>query len=453
MARKPTTKKSPFINNSALSTINEGLGFQAGYNTSNLVSGTCLLNFVRSYPMSNNWQLLSDLYFTEGVIQAYIDVPVNDAFRGGIKINSGNLNPDDIQELLNYVNDRQIMTTVQDVAKWCRLYGGGGIVIETDGDPATYLNINKEINKNSTLNFYAADLWELNMINTKEFAFEVPYLDEYDLKTPYNFYGNPLNKSRVLKMLGKIAPSRKRPILRGWGMSAIDSVIAPLTQFAQTQQALLEMINEAKISVFSIPDMANLILSEDGISQLLKTIQDLNLLKSYHNALVIPAESKFEQKELNFAWLNSALDAIYTYLCAAMRIPKNKLLGDSATGFASGQDSLENYNMMLEGIRGEYTRPIKVMLELACKKLFGYIPTDLQIEFPSLRVMTDEEAEIVKNHKTERILKMYDRGIITAPEVLKQANLHNLVPTEVAETPLEDFPVVPEGVHITDYNK
>ena len=289
MARKTGIKKSPFINNSALSVINEGLGFQAGYNTSNLVSGTCLLNFVRSYPMSNNWQLLSDLYFTEGLIQAYIDVPVNDAFRGGIKINSGDLGTDEIQELMNYVQSQEIMTTVQDVAKWCRLYGGGGIIVETDGDPATFLNIDKEITKDSTLNFYAADLWELNMINTKEFAFEVPYLDEYDLKTPYNFYGNPLDKSRVLRVLGKIAPSRKRPILRGWGMSAIDSVIAPLTQFAQTQHALLQMINEAKVSVFSIPDMANLILSEDGINQLLKTIQELNMLKSYHNALVIPA--------------------------------------------------------------------------------------------------------------------------------------------------------------------
>lgn len=452
MARKKATVKgSEFIrNNNAIQAINEGLGFQAGYHTSNLVSGTCLLNFVRAYPMSNNWQLLSDLYFTEGVIQSIVDVPVNDAFSGGIEINSGVLDADEIQELQNYIQGKEVLNTLNTTAKWTRLYGGGAVVIVTDGEPADPLNIKKEITRDSTLEFYAADLWELNMVNNKTFAEEKPYLDEKDLETPFNWYGVPLNKTRAIKVYGKVAPSRKRPILRGWGMSIIDALIAPLTEFATYQHALLEFITEAKISTFYIPGMDQLTLSSDGLAQLTKIITEMNMLKNNKNALVLPVEAKFEQKELAFTWLDSALTAIQDYLCAACRMPHNKLFGDSAKGFASGQDALENYNKMVQGIRIEFEKPLKIMLELICQKLFGFIPNDLQIKWKSLRVMTEEQEEIIKNHQLQRILALHDRGIITSKEVLKQANLNNLTPTEVMEMPTEDFPLPPAHVSIRD---
>jgi hypothetical protein len=290
------------------------------------------------------------------------------------------------------------------------------------------------------------------MINSHRFATEIPYVEEDELSNPYNFYGQNLHRTRVLKVFGDKAPSRLRPILRGWGASVLEPIVAPLSQYGKAQEVLLEYIDEAKISVFSLPDLQAALQGDEGLANVLKTIIDLNKLKNYHNALVLPVEAQFNQKELNFSWIQPAFDAIRTDLAAKIGYPKDKLFCDGASGFSSGRDTLENYNKIVSNVRRKYTSPLIQITKLICKKLFDFIPKGIEITFPSLEALSPEIEETKKDKELSRLLSLYDRGIIPAKEVIKQSNLNNLTPVEIEDYTSDDFPEPPAGMHLSDKN-
>ena len=61
-----------------------------------------------------------------------------------------------IVKIQNYIKENDILEEVKDLAKWTRLYGGGGMVINTTGKSDKPLNVNS-INENTPLSFEAAD--------------------------------------------------------------------------------------------------------------------------------------------------------------------------------------------------------------------------------------------------------------------------------------------------------
>lgn len=56
---------------------------------------TMLFNTPGGAQVTNNRSLLTSIYASHGVIQALINQPVDDAFRGGISISSAQLKPED----------------------------------------------------------------------------------------------------------------------------------------------------------------------------------------------------------------------------------------------------------------------------------------------------------------------------------------------------------------------
>ena len=158
-------KAGPKVKNDN-STIRNGLGDVLGY-TDNANpyseqisdSGTMFKN-LRWYFVSNLRQLLSELYCEIGLIQTIVDVPVDDALRGGVILKSKQLDEDEILKLINSLDRDDDINTVGQAAKWNRLFGGAGVLIMTDQDPMQPLNI-EAINKDTPLEFRAVDMWEL----------------------------------------------------------------------------------------------------------------------------------------------------------------------------------------------------------------------------------------------------------------------------------------------------
>jgi len=131
-------------------------------------------------------------------------------------------------------------------------------------------------------------------------------------------------------------------------------------------------------------------------------------------------------------------------LCAALKIPKNKLFGESAGGFSSGEDALENYNSTVEALREELEPAILDVVELRCQQLFGFMPEDVDIEWQPLRVLTGNEAEDVKVKKQQRIMERFQNGLETAQEAsieLKKEGLLS-VDTEVLRGERDVDPIV-----------
>jgi len=429
------------INNSLTSLVS-GL-YQGGaigaYGGSQLSQTDTMFKNNRWYLISNFRQLLSEMYIEHGIVQTLVDQPVDDAFSRGYTIKSGELGADDIEKLEVYLERSRFIETLKTALKWSRLYGGGAILIVDEDKPDTPFDITK-LNEKSNIELKAVDLWELYQLDAGV------VLDVYsEDKLPdggdfFHYYGKRVHKSRVYRIEGKEAPSFIRPRLRGWGLSVMEKVVRSLNQYLKNQDVIFELLDEAKVDVYKITDFNSALMTADGTAKVSNRIQAGNMIKNFNNAVTMDIDDDYEQKQISFSGLAEILVQIRQGIAADLRMPVTKLFGISSAGFNSGEDDIENYNAMIESeIRSKVKYITVDLIGLACQKLFGFIPEDLQIEFKSLRILSAKEEEDVKDRKFNRVQSALQIGGISTDEYKQAINKDSLLPVEIDEkTELND---------------
>lgn len=422
MAKKKTAKK---VNNGLTEAI---LGFNPNSLGPQVQQVDTLFKNNRWYMISNMRQLLSQIYVEHGLVQTIVDVPVDDGLRGGVEVKTKQLSEDEIDLLLTEMEREEDLRIVGQALKWNRLFGGAGVVIITDQDPSTPLNL-AAITEDSPLEFRAVDMWELfwSKQNTSDYSAVIDSNEFQDVEF-YDYYGKKLHKSRVLKMKGLTAPSFIRPRLRGWGFSVVETLARSINQYLKSTELLFEVIDEFKIDVYKIKNLTNTLLQPSGTQKIQNRIQLANQQKNFQNAIVMDGEDDYVAKELTFGGIAETMAGIRMQIASDMRMPLTKIFGISAAGFSSGEDDIENYNAMVESqVRQKSKFDILRLVEIRCQKLFGYVPDDLKIEFKPLRILSAEQEENVKTQKFNRVLAAKTAGEIDSFEFREACNRGNLL--------------------------
>lgn len=373
--------------------------------------------------VTNFRSILSEAYAEFGIVQTLVDQPVSDAFRSGYIVKTDQLDDSQKRKLYYYVERNRVNETIEEALNWSRLFGGGGIIINTDQKPDTPLDYSK-ITEDTPLEFLAADMWELYT--------DIPMWNPWENMSQasvYNYYGMRLNRSRVLPIMGKKPPSFIRNRLRGWGMSELERVIRSINSYLKNQDLIFELLDEAKIDVYQLNGFNSAMLTAQGTKVAEKRVQTANTLKSYLNALVLDTSDKYEQKQLSFNGLSDILNQIRQGVAADLKMPLTKLFGVSAAGFNSGEDDIENYNSMIESEVRSKAKPVVVeVLGVICQKLFGFVPDDMNIEFKSLRILSAEQEENMKNSKFNRLIEAVANGLATPEQFMIGCNNDDLLP-------------------------
>lgn len=386
--------------------------------------------------VSNQRQILNELYVEHGLIQTVVDVPVEDAFRGGVDIQTKQLDPQQVKAVISRMEQENDYAVIKQEQKWNRLFGGAGIVVITGQNPKSPLNVDR-IKENDPLYFRDADMWELfwDKQNVEGYNIE---LQQYDFEY-YDYYGEKLHKSRVMVSRGIIAPSFVRPRLRGWGMSIIEPIIRSFNQYLKSTDLIFEVLDEFKVDAYKIKNLANTLLLPGGEAKVQQRIALANQQKSFQKAIVMDSEDDFIQKLLSFAGIADIMREIRMQVACDLRMPITKIFGvssSSAGGLGnSSQDDLENYNAMVESnVRERSKYHLLKMIQLRCQQMFGMIPDDLDIEFKPLRILSAKEEEEVKTSKFARVLASKQGGFITDKEYRDSCNQDNLLPIQLEVT-------------------
>lgn len=401
-------------------------GGQGGLGTAPVEKIDTIFRNLRWYLVSNFRQPLSQAYVEIGLIQTIVDVPVDDAYRGGIDIKSRQLDESQIEELQISLDRDDDLTHSATADKWNRLFGGAGVVILTDQDPEEPLDLNA-IGKDTPLEFRAADLWELTWSDQNTEGYD-PSIQSQDFEY-YSYYGERVHKSRVMRLKGFIAPSFIRPRLRGWGFSVVEVLVRSINQYLKATDLTFEVLDEFKVDVYKIKNLVNTLLGPQGNEKIQQRIQTANYQKNYQNAIVMDSEDDWDHKQLSFAGLAETMAGIRMQVAADMRMPITKLFGTSASSGLGNtdQNDMENYNSMVEAQVRNKSKYIALRIcELKCQKLFGFIPDDLSISFKPLRVLSAEQDEAVKSQKFTRLKAARDTGEITTYEFREACNKGNL---------------------------
>ena len=383
------------------------------------------------------------MYTGNGIFQTAIQLPIQDAIGKGIEIESGELDNVDIDEIYEYWEEVGLWQTILNFMTWVRLFGGGALLVNTNQKPEKKLSL-KNLDK-SPLEFYDLDRWQLDT-NIAIFDDWDSYLSSVgDGDGIIHLYGEPIHESRFLRGQGKRAPHYVRRQLRGWGMSEGERMIRDLNLYLKTQDSTFELIDEAKIDVYKINGLANKLLTTGGTTAITARIQAANEIKNYVNALVLDANEEYEQKSMTFTGLAEIMNQNRMGVAAALRMPMTKLFGLSASGFNTGESDLENYNAMVESeVRAQLKPIIRKLLKITMSHIFGYVP-DFTFKFPSLREQTPEVEQDVKTQETNRLLAIYDRGLMDSEELMQSMRKAGVVQIETkTEQGLNPDPIPPE---------
>ena len=394
-----------------------------------------MFNNLRWYLVSNLRQLLSQVYVEHGIVQTLVDQPVDDAFRAGFEIKTSQLDANDIEQLLVYCERNNVISSIMEAIKWSRLYGGGGVLIITDQDPQTPLNI-KAIKQDTPLEFRSVDMWELfyDVQNTSG-NLDIGGALGANNSDHYDYYGKRIDKSRVYRVIGKQAPAFIRPRLRGWGMSELERLVRSLNQYIKNQDLIFDLLDEAKIDVYRLKGLNSALANTAGTNGIIQRVALSNKMKSYNSAIIMDKTDEYEQKQITFAGLSEVLLQIRQGLAADLKMPMTKLFGISSAGFNSGEDDIENYNSMIEGeIRNKHKFTVVDILQIACQKVFGFMPEDLMITFNPLRILNAKEEEEVKDSQFNRVMSSFQNGLASAQEAKEAMNKDSLLGVEVDET-------------------
>ena len=430
--------KTASIHNSMTSLVQ---GFSGGPFPDNITSFNPLYNSNIYAPITLNWMLLQYAWKTHGLIQNLIEVPVLDAYRGGLEFDTGEIEPEEIEELKEAVNERSYMRDFVRARSWARLFGGAALVVITEQDPKTPLDLRRL--KGKKLALYAANRWELMAPYRIPNKFEGPIYGPQDIvpanrdpeNQSYVFYGEEFHPSRVLTMVGKEAPWTIRWQLNGWGLSEIERIIEPLNAFIRAVNVIYELLEVAKLDVYQIEGLKATLATTIGTQQMRDRLTLMNMLKSYQNAVVLDKNDEYSQHQVTFSGLAEMLREVRINFAAAARMPLNKLFGIGATGFASGEDDIENYNAMVESEIREPGKPeLKRMLDIVSWNLFGS-EFNLRPRYHPLRVLSAEQEETVKSSKQARWQAAVTAGLMTGKEYADMCYKEGLVPMEI--TPRE----------------
>ncbi len=382
-------------------------------------------------PFTLNRIALNYGYMTYGLVQDLVDMVVDDAFRGGITLVCDELEEDEVKKLINALEEEGDFEACKQTLKWGRLFGGAGLIAATDQDPKKEL---ADLREGDELKFIAANRWELLLTNVNLNGLQITPALWASMQTdlPYNYYGVSIHQSRVTRILGKEAPDMVRARLQGWGMSELERCIREINSYIKFQNLLFELVDEAKVDVYSIQNFTTQLASAQGTALVNLRIRMANWLKNYQNALILDKDDTYEQKQIAFSGLADIFQEFRINLCSALGIPYNKLFGQSATGFASGEDSMENYNAMVETSARDKAKPLlREIIKLRMMTLFGFAP-EFTFEFKPLRVLTKTEEETVNGQKQTRTLELYDRDLLDGMETMETLHKEGLVTVESA---------------------
>lgn len=448
---------------------------------------------VRAGYITLNYPLLTYLYQQFGLVQSLIEVPVRDAFRGGLTIHGyekkvvpetrkrkkslfsfwnaeddkKNVQPnfeieqqkkreawekeqtaldkklkegddsyfreeitrEETRKIEIYLRRNQVWEKVQQAEFWKRLFGGAGIVIMDGRDPATPLNL-EDINESTDLDFFVTDNWELSGSTQTGNDGLAPI--DWLSETPFMVRGHKIHKSRVILLKGKEFTPLYRAVGRGWGMSILEPLVRTLNKGVKNENVIFELLDEAKIDIFQFYGLNDALQDEQATDAITRRVGYASMVKNYMKAILMDSEDSYNQKQIHFSGLADLKVDSRVDMAADARITMNKLYGTSPAGFNSGDADRETYADTVEAeVRMPIEPAIVRILEVVGRKVLNKT-LDWDIEWKPLIRVSEYEVEKQKTLMLANLNEANIWGRITNKEWQDAVNKYNLLGIDVS---------------------
>lgn len=288
-------------------------------------------------------------------------------------------------------------------------------------------------NVGAPLNAETATLDYLHVMSKEEVSLGPIQLDpgspDYGQPVYYEVLGNSsmvrLHPSRVIPFKGRYVPRRNVDTVRAfWGDSELDAIDDAIRNADAAQNGFAALIEEAKVDIWGIPDLIDMMLDGEREQALIRRFTLSNLMKSNHNAVVKDAQDTWETRQLNTSGWTDIIMTYIAVVAGAASMPATVLLGKSPDGMnATGDGDLQNWERTLDGWRESQLRPVLDRLDPMLKNTAGLGDAKAWWAFGPLREATDDEITAGIKAKLDTIKVAIDAGAPAEPLLEVAANV------------------------------
>ena len=377
---------------------------------------------------------LETIYADDGIGAKIVDLIVEDMFKQGWELKFENENDKQYKkeywELFKNVN---LVGNLIHGFKWCRLYGGGLILLGMfDGKGL-----------DQPLNVKMIRWWEnMRIIPRCNIPFDFQwYVDPRNKnygnveRYPVNFFiGNQfqtvnVHSSRVIPLYGIKVPYCDESFIpaeyRYWGFSVLQRIVDSLKNTGSAFSSLAQLLQEVSVGKYKFKELAQIVSSKDGVNVLQRRIQAMDVMKSAFHSIVMDNEEDFVRDNVSFSGIADILYQFFMIICASSGYPMTKLFGISPGGLNStGESDTYNYYDAVQSKQEQELRPVLERIVSIVSEWKGIPKPEIKFN-PIEQMSSKEEAEIeekkanAKRAKMETYRGYYDMGILNEEDIRK----------------------------------
>lgn len=389
-----------------------------------------------------NDRTLKVLYEDNWIVQKFIDQKTTDMLRLDREIK--NSTPELDKAIEQFCKKYDVFNVLDEHNRFGRLYGDALIMAVTEIDGA------EDVNMEGMLDLSRERLVKFIVFDKQSYTPSTKVSDDitsplFGMPVSYKInvgQGFTVNASRVHRLsCGSKSMTDK---LKGGKQSLGVTEVAPLWQsliaYDTAKTGISDMIEECKVDVIKIKDY-NIAMAEGREADFIQLGLSMKTVKSLANVLMIDQDAEFETKEFASNWINEALKESRIDVAAAMGMPLTRAFGQSAAGFASGEEDNKIYYEHINSKQESQLRPAWNFID---KFLLDEIETDvrmLDFDFPSIADRSEkEQAEILKII-IDSLKVLYDIDAVDAVQIAREIQLRGII-TTISDEDIEKLKAV-----------
>ena len=314
-----------------------------------------------------------------------------------------------------------VKNKVNKALKMAGLYGGAAIYFDLGEDSSQPLNLNTVTrNKLRSVVVLTRNNLSSGEINRNPLDENFGKPDHYIVQSGSAGGQVYIHHTRLAIFHGVENPS----LSAEWGDSRLTPVMDALKQFEGTAANISSLVYEAKVDVFSITGLTQLVKDSGDLDKLVSRYTTLATLKGNNGMMVIDKDNEtYDQKSITFGGLTDILDKFQQNISGAAGYPRAILFGTATGGLGStGELELSSY---YDRINSEQENEIQPALELFDEVLIrtalGSRPEAVHYNWRSLWQMSDEKKAEIGNKQADTLTKLVATNLFDLDELSRAA--------------------------------
>ena len=345
------------------------------------------LNYTASLLKTDQKRELSAMWARKWLINKVCGKKADDMTRKWRDVTTKSLTPDEIDAFDDLERALKVKQVLKDAAMWASFYGGVAILVVTNSPVEAPLSTGQEIKKLQII-----EPSKIEGVGDRNSDVTSDNFNKYDF---YNVRGEmgagvKVHYSRLIIVNAVARELEDHNHI--FGISDIEGVYDEFKRLDSTSLNAADIVLESKTDIFKMRGLTNQLATSDGTNKVAGMIGAIQAIKSSTNSLLIDAENEYDQKELGFGGLTDLIREFRIAVAAAADMPLTVLFGQSAAGFSTGEEDIENYHASIHSLQEARLRPVLEILDpILCYQSIGKYPEDWRFEFNPLRQVSKAE--------------------------------------------------------------